>query len=165
MRRSPQNVPILYNGPPFLPPQNCPLQLRNWTPSNTWFLGPTIILNPNGISIGSAVFAGLTTVYCDRSTDRPTDHHATRFVSTGRIYVRSTAMRPNNATTTTILLRNERFLGDRLYNGSPYAIGPLSVCPVFLSVLSCPVCDAGVLWPNNVMDQDETWRANRPHCK
>jgi len=46
--------------------------------------------NPNSISIGSAVFAGLTTV-----TDRPTDH-ATPSVTIGRVYVRSTAMRPNN---------------------------------------------------------------------
>ena len=43
----------------------------------------------------------------------------------------------------------------------------LSVC---LSVyLSCPVCDAGVLWPNaGWMDQNETWQAGRPrpwpHC-
>ena len=36
----------------------------------------------------SAVFAGLTSM-----TDRPTDH-ATRSVTIGRIYVRSTAMRP-----------------------------------------------------------------------
>jgi len=48
----------------------------------------------NGISIGSAVFAGLTSV-ADRQTDRLTDN-ATRFVTVGRIYVRSTAMRPNN---------------------------------------------------------------------
>jgi len=34
----------------------------------------------------------------DRQTDRPTDH-ATRSVTVGRIYVRSTAMRPNNTTT------------------------------------------------------------------
>jgi len=38
-----------------------------WTPSNTWFPGPTRFLNPNGISIGSAVFAELTSV-----TDRQT---------------------------------------------------------------------------------------------
>jgi len=61
-----------------------------WTPSNTWFLGLTRVLDPNGISIGAAVFVGLTSV-----TDRPTDH-ATRLVTIGRIYVRSTAMRPNN---------------------------------------------------------------------
>ena len=30
------------------------------TPPNTWFLGPTRVLNQNGISIGSAVFAQLT---------------------------------------------------------------------------------------------------------
>jgi len=46
--------------------------------------------NPNGISIGSAVFAGLTSM-----TDRPTDR-ATRSVTIGRIYICSTAMRPNN---------------------------------------------------------------------
>ena len=36
-------------------------------PSNTWFLGPTRVLNPNGISIGAAVFA-----QTDRQTDRQT---------------------------------------------------------------------------------------------
>jgi len=61
-----------------------------WTPSNIWFLWPTRVLNPNGISIGAAVFAGLTSV-----TDRPTDH-ATRSVTIDYIYIRSTAMRPNN---------------------------------------------------------------------
>ena len=39
-------------------------------PSNTRFPGPTRVLNPNGISIGLAVFAGLTSV-TDRQTDRP----------------------------------------------------------------------------------------------
>jgi len=52
------------------------------------------VLNPNGVSIGAAVFAALTSV-TDRQTDRPTDH-ATRSVRIGRIYVGSTAMRPNN---------------------------------------------------------------------
>ena len=33
------------------------LPMGIWTPSNTWFLGPTRVLNAN--SIGSAVFAGL----------------------------------------------------------------------------------------------------------
>jgi len=63
-------------------------------PSNTMFPGPTQVLNPTGSSIGSAVFAGLTSV-----TDRPTDY-ATRSVRIGRTYVRSTAMRPNNYQTT-----------------------------------------------------------------
>jgi len=39
-------------------------------PSNTWFPWPTQVLNPNGIYISSAVFAGLTSV-TDRPTDRP----------------------------------------------------------------------------------------------
>ena len=51
-------VPILYNGTPLPHPQNCPF---------SWFRGPTQVLNPNGISIGSAVFAGLNSV-----TDRQT---------------------------------------------------------------------------------------------
>jgi len=53
-------------------------------PSNTWFPGPTRVLNPNGISIGSTVFAGLTSV-----TDRQTDH-ATQSVTVGCIYVQCT---------------------------------------------------------------------------
>ena len=46
------------------------------SPSNTWFLEPTQPRDANGISIGSAVFAGLTTVtdmQTDRATDPPTD--------------------------------------------------------------------------------------------
>jgi len=68
-------VAILYNRLPLFP-QNCPFPWGSEPLSNTWFPGPTRIRNPNGISIGSAVFAGLTTV-----TDRPTDH-ATRSVAT-----------------------------------------------------------------------------------
>jgi len=52
-------------GVPFLP--NRPFPWRTWTQSYTWFIGPTEVLSPNGISIGSAVFAMLTSV-----TDRQT---------------------------------------------------------------------------------------------
>jgi len=42
------------------------------------------------------------------------------------------------------------------------------VCLSCLSVLSCPVCNVGVLWPNGWMDRDETLHAGRPrpwlHC-
>ena len=51
--------------------QNCRFARRIWTPSNTWFLGPNRVDNPNGILIASAVFAGLTTV-----TDRQTTLHS-----------------------------------------------------------------------------------------
>jgi len=62
-----------------LRPSKLPLPMEIWTASNTWFPGPTRVLNPNGISIGSAVFAGLTSVtdrqtdllQTDRQTDRP----------------------------------------------------------------------------------------------
>jgi len=62
--------PSTYNGASFT--QNCPVDVSE-PPSNTWFPGPTGVLNPNGISIGSAVFAGLTSV-TDRQTNIPTDH-------------------------------------------------------------------------------------------
>jgi len=81
-------------GRPF-PLQNCPFPWWIWTPSNTWFPGPTQVLNPNGISIGSAVLAGLTSVtdrQTDQQKDRPTDH-ATLSVTIDRIYVRNAAMR------------------------------------------------------------------------
>jgi len=71
------------------------------------FLGPTEVLNPHGISIGSAVFAGLGTVtgrHTDRLTDRQTDH-ATLSVTIGRNpphlrRLRSTTMQPNNVVKT-----------------------------------------------------------------
>jgi len=57
-------------------------------PSNTWFPGPTRVLNPNGISMASAVLAGLISVI-DTETDRPTDKQTTltRLITIGRIYV------------------------------------------------------------------------------
>jgi len=53
------------------PPQNAPFHGGSGPLSNTWFLGPTRLFNANGISIGAAVFAGLTSV-TDRQTDRQT---------------------------------------------------------------------------------------------
>jgi len=45
-------------------------ELEFWTPFNTRFLVLTRINFPNGITIGSAAFAGFTV----RQTDRPTNH-------------------------------------------------------------------------------------------
>jgi len=85
-----QSVPILYNGTPF-PPKNCPFPWGDLdTQSNTWLPGTTRVLSPNGILIAWAIFAGLTSV-----TDRQTDH-ATRSATIGCIFIRSTAMQPNN---------------------------------------------------------------------
>ena len=88
LHSSPQSVPILYDGQ-LLPHSKVPLSHKgSGSPSNTWFLGSTSteVLNPNSISIGSAVFAGLTTV-----TDRQTDRQTTLLgsVTIDRIYVRS----------------------------------------------------------------------------
>ena len=41
-------------------------------PFNTWFLGPTQVSTRNGISIGSAIFAGLVNVF-NRATKRAID--------------------------------------------------------------------------------------------
>ena len=60
-------------GYPF-PPSKLPLPMTGiWTASNAWFPGPTRVLNPNGISLGATVFAGLTGV-----TDTPTDGQTDR---------------------------------------------------------------------------------------
>jgi len=69
LKGSRHSIPIFYTGLP-LPPLKIALPRVIWTPSNTWFLGPICAHNPNGISVGSSLFAGLTTV-----TDRPS-HHA-----------------------------------------------------------------------------------------
>jgi len=51
------------------PPSKLPLPMGGYGPPyNALFPGPTQVLNPNVISIGSAVFAGLTSV-----TDQQTD--------------------------------------------------------------------------------------------
>jgi len=59
LNRSRQKVPTLYNGPP-LSRQNCRCAWKSCTPSNTCFVRPTLLSITDGISIGSAVFAGLT---------------------------------------------------------------------------------------------------------
>jgi len=82
------NVPILYNGMPLSPLKIAP-SYRGYGPHlihGSW-------AHPS-ISIGSAIFAGLTAV-TDRQTDWPTDH-TTWLVTTGCIYVHSTTMQPNN---------------------------------------------------------------------
>jgi len=67
-----QKVPrpiTFYSGRTF--PPKLPLPMGgSGHPSNTGFPGPTRVLNPNGISIGSAVFPGFTGV-TDPQTDRP----------------------------------------------------------------------------------------------
>jgi len=51
--------------------------------------------------------------------------------------------------------------------GRPF-VKRFALTVVCLSVMSCPVWNVGVLWPNGWMDQHETWHAGRPrpwpHC-
>jgi len=47
--RWPQSVPVLYNGSPLPSPSKLPLPMGIWTPSKTWFPGPTRVFNHNGI--------------------------------------------------------------------------------------------------------------------
>jgi len=83
-------------GRPFSP-QNCPFAWGIWTPyntwSNTWFLGPTEVHNPNGILISSAILQ----VSRSRQTDRPTNRPCC-CVCNNRPHLCSTVMLPNNST-------------------------------------------------------------------
>jgi len=63
-------------------------------PFNTSFVGPMRLHIPNGISIGSVVFAGITIVTY-RPTDRQTDRQTTLLRLYGnRPHLRSTVMQP-----------------------------------------------------------------------
>ena len=93
-RSSRQRVSILYNGPPLPRLKIAPLREGSGPPSNTWFLGPTRVHLPNGISIGSAVLQGSPSLQTERQTDRP--HYS---VSNNRPHLRSTEMRTKNHTT------------------------------------------------------------------
>jgi len=84
------------------PPKICPFPWGMWTPSNTWFPGPPKSWTQTAARSVQPLLEGSLVWQTDQPTDRPTDH-ATRSVRIGRIYVRSTAMRPNNNTTITSL--------------------------------------------------------------
>jgi len=63
--------PILYNGPPLPPPQNCLFLWEIWTPVYTVDgpLGPSESTTQTASQLVEPFLAGLTTVM-----DRPTDH-------------------------------------------------------------------------------------------
>ena len=76
---------VLCYGPPLLLLKIVPSHVGSGLPSKTWFLGPTLVRNPKGILIISAVFAVLTIV-TGRQTDR-----ATLSMIIDHIYIHSTA--------------------------------------------------------------------------
>ena len=75
LHTSRQRVPILYNGPPSLPLKLLYSHGGSGPRSYTCFLWPIPVHISNDMSIGSAVFAGLTIV-TDRPRDRPTDSNS-----------------------------------------------------------------------------------------
>ena len=84
------------------PPQKCPFPWGSGSPSNTQFRQPSQLHNPNGILIGSAIFAGITVITgreTNRQKDRQTDH-TTPCIAIGCMQATSVAMRSNNRTYT-----------------------------------------------------------------
>ena len=78
-------------GQPFSPSKLPLLVWESVSLSNTWFLGPTRVhIYQNGVSIGTAIFAGLTVV-TDRLTDR-----LCYSVCSNRPNLASAAMQPKN---------------------------------------------------------------------
>jgi len=73
-----RSVHILYNGTPFPLLKIALYHGWIWNPSNTRFLGPTRVLNPDGISIGSPFLLG--------SLLLQTDRRSTPSVTMDRIY-------------------------------------------------------------------------------
>jgi len=70
--------------------KSAPSRWEICTPSNTWFLRPTWVIYPNGISIGSAIFAQLTRA---QHTDRHTADHATCDIRSTRPRLRAACRR------------------------------------------------------------------------
>jgi len=66
------SLTLQWGGPCPVPPKTAPTP--EGSGPNTWFLGPTRVHNPNDISIGSSVSAGLTVV-SNRQTDTDTAQH------------------------------------------------------------------------------------------
>jgi len=82
-------------GRPSSPFKIPPSYGRCGSPFNTWLLRPT----RSSQTASPSVPPFCKTHYCDRHSDRQTTtDHATRSVTIGCIYVRSTAMRLNNKT-------------------------------------------------------------------
>jgi len=69
-------------------PRSCPSRGEMWTPSNTWFLGPTRMHTSNSMPIGSTVCAWA------HDRDRQTNRRPRYSVCNNMPHLRSTAMRP-----------------------------------------------------------------------
>jgi len=80
-----QSAYVLHCAAPFSPIASSPKEIC--TPSNIWFLGPTRLTTPNGISIESAVFFSEFTFVTNGQTDRRTDGRTDRTHTSLSLYV------------------------------------------------------------------------------
>ena len=124
-----QKVPILYNGPPLSPSKLSFRTVGIWTPFNTRFLGPTRVHIPNDISIGLAVFAGLTTV-----TDRTSSLFSVQPPRSTRSSSLVTLARSPTSSSLRITDRSFRYASPCLWDQLP--IFSVNLIPVPLS-LTC----------------------------
>jgi len=131
-----------------LSPWKLPL-LMEWSspPSNICFLWLTQVLNPNGILISSAIFAGLTSV-ADRQTDSPTDH-ATRLVTIGRDNLAC------NFTICWLILKffhkqTQLWICSKLSLKMPQYLKCLNTVPCDLSLITMPVSNCHLFSDINV---------------
>jgi len=95
LHRWPQSVPILYNGRPGSP-SKLPLHTGFWTPCNTFFIGPSESWTQFDRCSRFAWLTRVTDWHSDRQTDRPRYSVGNNSLICP-VYVRSTAMRRNNA--------------------------------------------------------------------
>jgi len=94
LQNSQPRVTILHNSPPLFLLIIDPSYEGSVYPSNTWFLGPSQILNPNGSWIGSVVFAQLTTE-CPYTLQWDA-RSSLKIVTVRHIYIHSTAKWPRS---------------------------------------------------------------------
>jgi len=88
-------LPVLFDGLGRITP-TLPLPLGTCTPSNACFFEPIRVSNPNSITIGSAVFSGLTNV-TNSPTDRQTDWPRYFVCNNRPPSLTNTAVRPNSS--------------------------------------------------------------------
>ena len=120
-------------GRPFCP-QIAPLHGASGPPCYTWFLGPTQVHRPNGISISSVIVAWLTTV-TDRQTDRP------RYsICNNRPHLNGTVMQPYKTISEFLYaVMHNMYLLEISFLWPPYVIGQAIVllsCGFFFFYLS-----------------------------
>jgi len=116
-----------------LPPQIAPVHREIWIPCNTWFPGPTYPASQTASWLVQLFLQGSWPWQTDRPTDRQKDH-ATWSVTTGRIYIHSTATQPDNT--------GERWVSPGWGGGWVVTAAPVCCagnCCVLFVIVSCTI--------------------------